>query len=156
MEEIVCFEERIVILDSSLPQHEVRMQDWLVDLGHQKVDATKRQLRLRLRFLGMDNALERAVERCLACQASVEEYQSPITANKDTGQAMELPVCRTLGAHTGRMPYTGCDRWSDTLPRGYSGQGHVPLSLAWSGCLLPWGAMRNSRSCSCFLQGICL
>ena len=49
----------------------------------------------------MDNALERAVERCLACQASVEEYQSPITANKDTGQAMELPVCRTLGAHTG-------------------------------------------------------
>ena len=113
MEEIVCFEERILIPDFSLPQHEVVLQDWVVDLGHsthQEVDATKRQLRLRLRFLGMDNALERAVERCLACQASVEEYQSPITANNDTGQAMELPVCRTLGAHTGWMPYTSGDR----------------------------------------------
>ena len=45
MEEIVCFEERIVILDSSLPQHEVGLRDWLVDLGHsthQEVDAIKR------------------------------------------------------------------------------------------------------------------
>ena len=77
VEGVLCFGERMIIPDSTLPGHEVNLRDWVVDLGHsahQGVDATKRQLRLRLWFPGMDKAVERAVSRCLPCQASVESH----------------------------------------------------------------------------------
>ena len=69
---VICFGERILILDSTLPQHEVRLRDWnwVVDLGHsayKEVDATKRELRLRLWFGGMDKAVEKVVSSCLPC-----------------------------------------------------------------------------------------
>ena len=69
---VICFEERILILNITLPQHEVRLRDWnwVVDLGHfahQGVDATKRELRLRLWFRGMGKAVERVVSSFLPC-----------------------------------------------------------------------------------------
>ena len=60
----------------------------MVHLGHsahQGVDATKRQLRLRLWLPGMDKSVEKAVSSCLPCQASVESYQ------KDPLQPTKIP-----------------------------------------------------------------
>ena len=51
------------------------LRDWVVDLGHsahQGVDTTKRQLRVRLWFPGMDKAVKRRVSTCRPCQASAE------------------------------------------------------------------------------------
>ena len=50
------------------------MREWVVDLGHSGhmgSAATKRLLRLRVWFPGMDKMIDRRVEACLPCQASV-------------------------------------------------------------------------------------
>ena len=75
IEELVCRGERIVIPEGRCFTNDVALRDWVVDLGHsahQGMDATKRQLRVRLWFPGMEKAVERRVSACLACQASVE------------------------------------------------------------------------------------
>ena len=53
------------------------LREWVVDLGHsahQGIDATKRLLRHRLWFPGMDREVERIVGGCLPCQASVTQH----------------------------------------------------------------------------------
>ena len=79
----------------------VALRDWVVDLGysaHQGVDATKRQLRVRLWFPGMDKALERRVSSCLACQVSMEsKARDPLKPTK----ALEEPWSRLYADHWG-------------------------------------------------------
>ena len=75
IKELVCRGKRIVIPEGRCTKNNVALRDWVFDLGHsahQGVDATKRQLRVRLWFPGMDKAVERRVSTCLVCQASVE------------------------------------------------------------------------------------
>ena len=75
IEELVCRGERIIIPEGQCTTNNVALREWVVDLGHsahQGMDATKRQLRVRLWFPGMDRAVERRVSSCLVCQASVE------------------------------------------------------------------------------------
>ena len=69
IEELVCRGERIVIPEGRCSTNDGALREWVVDLGHsthQGVDATKRQLRVRLWFPGMDKAVERRVSSCLA------------------------------------------------------------------------------------------
>ena len=75
IEELVCRGERIVIPEGRCSTNDVALRDWVVDLGHsahQGVDATKRQLRVRLWFTGKDRVVERRVRTCLSCHASME------------------------------------------------------------------------------------
>ena len=75
IKELVCRGEMMIIPEGRCTKNDVAMRDWVMDLGHsahQGVDATRRQLRVRLWFPGMDKAVERRVSTCLACQASVE------------------------------------------------------------------------------------
>ena len=70
IKELVCRGEQIVIPEGRCSTNDVALREWVVDLGHsahQGVDATKRQLRVRLWFPGMDKAVERRVSSCLAC-----------------------------------------------------------------------------------------
>mgnify|MGYP007123542380 CR=1 FL=1 len=57
----MCRSERLVIPEGRCTKHEVALRDWVVDLlghrVHQGVDGTKRQLRVRLWFPGMDKAV---------------------------------------------------------------------------------------------------
>ena len=72
IEELVCRGERIVIPEGRCSTNDVALRDWVVDLGHsahQGVDATKRQLRVRLWFPGMDKAAERRVNARRAWRA---------------------------------------------------------------------------------------
>ena len=73
----------------------------MVDLGHsahQGVNATKRQLRLRLWFPGMDRAIERRVETCMPCQASVNSTdRDPLKPTK----APEEPWSSLYADHWG-------------------------------------------------------
>ena len=79
----------------------MELRDWVVDLGHsahQGEDATKRQLRVRLWFPGMDKAVERRVSTCLACQASAEsKARDPLKPMK----APEEPWSRLYADHWG-------------------------------------------------------
>ena len=75
IEELVCRGEQIIIQEGRCATNDVALRDWVMDLGHsahQGVDATKRQLRVRLWFPGMEKAVERRVSSRLACQVSVE------------------------------------------------------------------------------------
>ena len=62
------------------------------------MDATKRQLRVRLWFPGMDKVAERRVSTCLPCQASVEsKAMDPLKPTK----APEEPWSRLYADHWG-------------------------------------------------------
>ena len=70
----------------------------MVDLGHsahQGVDATKRQLRVRLWFPGIDTAVERRCSTCLSCQVS--KARDPLKPTK----APEEPWSRLYLDHWG-------------------------------------------------------
>ena len=86
IKELVCRGERIIISEGKCSTNDEALRDWVVDLGHsvhQGMDATKRQLRVRLWFPGMDKAVERRVSACLACQASVEfKARDPLKPKK--------------------------------------------------------------------------
>ena len=59
IEELVCRRERIVIPEGQCTKNNVALRNWVMDLGHsahQGVDATKRQLRVRLWFPCIDKA----------------------------------------------------------------------------------------------------
>ena len=59
--------ERIVIPEGRCATNDMALRDWVVDLGHSAHQGvTKRQLRVRLWFPGMDKAVERRVSSCLA------------------------------------------------------------------------------------------
>jgi hypothetical protein len=100
---IVCRGERIVIPDGHLARDEGNVREWVVELGHSGhmgVDATKRLLRQRLWFPGMDKAVERQVSGCLPCQAATRSYQrDPLKPNT----APEEPWYRL-----------SCDHWGPT------------------------------------------
>ena len=72
-----------------------------MDLGHsahQGEDTTKRQLRLRLWFPGMDKAVERRVSTCMPCQASVNsKARDPLKPTK----AQEEPWSSLYADHWG-------------------------------------------------------
>ena len=58
--ELLCRAERIVIPEGRHEKNDMELRDWMVDIGHsahQGVDATKRQIRVRLWFPGMDRAV---------------------------------------------------------------------------------------------------
>ena len=62
------------------------------------MDATKRQLRVRLQFPGMDKAVERRVSTCLPCQARMEsKAREPLKPLK----APEEPWSRLYTDHWG-------------------------------------------------------
>ena len=74
---LICRGERIVIPDGFLPRHDANLREWVVDLGHSGhmgMSATKRLLRLRLWFPGMDRLVERVISQCLPCQASTDTH----------------------------------------------------------------------------------
>ena len=101
LEELVCRGERIVMPDGRHPTKDILLRDWVIDLAHNThmgVDATKRLLRVRLWFPGMDRAVERAVERCLPCQASVDTHtRDPLKPSR----APEEPWSRLYADHWG-------------------------------------------------------
>ena len=74
---VVARGERIVIPDCRMVKEQATLREWLVDLGHsahQGIDATKRLLKHRLWFPGMDKEVERIVGACLECQATVPHH----------------------------------------------------------------------------------
>ena len=95
--------ERIVIPEGRVAGEEATLREWVVDLGHsahQGVDATKRLLRLRLWFPGMDHEVERIVGGCLPCQASVPHH------NRDPLKPSTAP--------TEPWDKLYCDHWGPT------------------------------------------
>ena len=56
----MCRSEGIVITEGQCTKIDVALRDWVDNLGHsahQGVDATKRKLRVRLWYPGMDKAV---------------------------------------------------------------------------------------------------
>ena len=86
VEELLCRGEMIVVPEGRHEKNDVELRDWVVDIGHsahQGVEATKRQLRIRIWFPGMDRVVERRVSTCLPCQASVEsKARDPLKPTK--------------------------------------------------------------------------
>ena len=101
LEGLLCRGEKIVIPEGRHKDHDVELRDWVVDLGHsahQGEDATKRQLRLRLWFPGMDKAVERRVRTCMPCQASIDsKARDPLKPTK----APEEPWSTLYADHWG-------------------------------------------------------
>ena len=101
IEELVCRGERIVIPEWRCSTNDVALRDWVVDLGHsahQGVDATKRQLRVRLWFPGMDRAVERK-DQLLPVMSGKrgEQGQGPPEADEGSGGAVVQAVRGPLG-----------------------------------------------------------
>ena len=106
VEGLVLRGERIVIPNGHVPQYDTNIREWIIDLGHSGhmgITATKRLLRLRLWFPGMDRLVERIVEQCLPCQASVDIH--PRDPLKPT-PAPEEPWMKTF-----------CDHWGPTYDK---------------------------------------
>ena len=103
VDDLVCRGEKVVIPDGHLARDEGNLRDWVVELGHSGhmgVEATKRLLRQRLWFPGMDRKVERRAAECLACQATTKNYyRDPLKPNK----APEEPWQRL-----------SCDHWGPT------------------------------------------
>ena len=68
--------EKIIIPDGELVRGGGKLRDWVVELGHeghQGMEGTKRLLRRRLWFPGMDTKVERrVVDTCRPCQAATK------------------------------------------------------------------------------------
>ena len=82
---LVCRGERLVIPNFHIRHLEVNIRNYVAELahsGHMGMNATKRLLRQRIWFPGMDKKVEREVESCQACQAAVETKQrDPLKPN---------------------------------------------------------------------------
>ena len=100
---LICRGERLVIPQGDLSEDEGTLREWVVDLGHSGhmgMAATKRLLRQRLWFPGMDRLVERRVASCLPCQAStVTPTRDPLKPSK----APEEPWTKVY-----------CDHWGPT------------------------------------------
>ena len=83
---LVCRGDRIVIPNSKLYGMDTPLRQWVVDLGHSGhlgISATKRLLRHRLWFPGMDKLVEDTVTACLPCQAATDKHsKDPLRPNK--------------------------------------------------------------------------
>ena len=125
VQDLVCSGERIVVPEGQHPRYDVQLREWIVDIGHnshQGANATKRQLRLRLWFPGMDRMVERVVSSCLPCQASVESLaRDPL---KPSG-APEEPWSRVFADHWGP---TQDGLHILVVPRGGGGARHLGRS----------------------------
>ena len=74
---LVCRGERIVIPNGHILAEDANMREWIVELGHaghMGMSATKRLLRSRLWFPGMDCLVEKRVNACLPCQAATDSH----------------------------------------------------------------------------------
>ena len=91
VENLVLRNERIVIPEGMLSNDEGDIREWIVELGHSGhmgIAATKRLLRLRLWFPGMDKLVERRVSTCLPCQAATENHtRDPLKPTKAPKEA---------------------------------------------------------------------
>ena len=100
------------------------LRDWVVDIGHsahQGVEATKRQLRVRLLFPGMD----RVVEHLPAMPSQRQEQgQGPPETNQGAIGAVVKAVHGPLGPHPGRAAHPSRHRRAHQVPRGGDRQGH--------------------------------
>ena len=101
MEDLVLRSERIVIPDGLLPNDEGNLREWIVELGHSGhmgTGATKRLLRLRLWFPGMDRLVERRVKACLPCQAATENHtRDPLKPNPAPKEPWQRLYCDHWG-----------------------------------------------------------
>ena len=104
---LVCRGERIVIPDGYLPDNEGSIREWVVELGHSGhlgINATKRLLRLRLWFPGMDKMVERKVASCLPCQAATDcHLRDPLKPNPAPAEPWDRVFCD----HWGPTPTDG-------------------------------------------------
>ena len=105
--DLVCRGERIVIPNGTLPGTDDNVREWVVELGHsghQGTNATKRLLRLRLWFPGLDKMVEDKVSSCLPCQATVDtKHRDPLKPNT----APTEPWSRLVCDHWGPNPLDG-------------------------------------------------
>ena len=105
--EIVCRGERLVIPDGVPQEGEGSLREWVIELGHSGhmgINATKRLLRLRLWFPGMDKMVEDKVASCLPCQASTESrYRDPLKPNVAPPEPWQRITCD----HWGPNPLDG-------------------------------------------------
>ena len=80
---------------------------WVVELGHSGhmgINATKRLLRMRLWFPGMDKMVEEKVATCLPCQAATDSHQrDPLKPNPAPSEPWDRLYCD----HWGPIPYDG-------------------------------------------------
>ena len=104
IEGLVCRGERIVIPNGRIPGDDGTLQEWVVDLGHSGhmgMSATKRLLRHRLWFPGMDRMVEHRVTACLPCQAATDNHtRDPLHPNI----APEQPWSTVYTDHWGPTP----------------------------------------------------
>ena len=85
--------ERIVVPEDRVAGEETTLREWEVDLGHfeyQDVDATKRLLRLRLWFPGMDHEVERGVSPTPGISTTPPQgpSQAQPSSHRTVGQAL--------------------------------------------------------------------
>jgi hypothetical protein len=99
--------ERLVVPDYHLGHDIGTLRQWCVELGHeghQGAAGTKRLLRTRLWWPGMDRLAEARVEECLPCQAAVDSHhRDPLQPST----APRLPMEWQSGDHWGPTP-DGC------------------------------------------------
>ena len=102
--DLICRGERIVIPNSRLPGDEGTLREWVVDLGHSGhmgMTATKRLLRHRLWFPGMDRIVEDRVAACHPCQAATDKHtKDPLKPN----DAPSRPWSTIYADHWGPTP----------------------------------------------------
>ena len=113
VEELVGRGGIIVIPEGRHQKNDMELRDGEVDIGHsahQGVDATKRQLRVRLWFPGMDRAVERRVSTCLPC-IETDLYQARTKAgdesegnSDDYGDSHQARTKATGGSFEGTRP----------------------------------------------------
>ena len=101
VEDLVCRGERVVIPNSRLTGEEHTIREWVVELGHSGhmgMSATKRLLRLRLWFPGMDRMVEAAVASCLPCQAATDSHtKDPLRPSKAPSAPWKKLYCDHWG-----------------------------------------------------------
>ena len=104
---LVCRGERLVIPDGHIPGTEGNIREWVVELGHSGhmgINATKRLLRMRLWFPGMDKMVEEKVATCLPCQAATDSHhRDPLKPNPAPAEPWDRLYCD----HWGPIPYDG-------------------------------------------------
>ena len=96
--------ERLVVPDANLGDECGTLRQWCVELaheGHQGAPGTKRLLRTRLWWPGMDKLVEARVESCLPCQAAAPaHHRDPLQPTTAPSRPMEYQS----GDHWGPTP----------------------------------------------------
>ena len=96
--------ERLVVPEYDPGNDQGTLRQWCVELaheGHQGSPGTKRLLRTRLWWPGMDSQVEARVEQCFSCQvATPSHHRDPLQPTT----APERPMERQSGDHWGPTP----------------------------------------------------